>query len=213
VFAKDLLLALLASFNPSMIAVVLYLASRQRASVLLVTYLFATLGASLVLGILFVEGLASAIGKHEVKIHVGPAVDLGIGVLLLGVAAVALLTHWPHLKHRSHKRRIAVSSIPGAAVLGFAHGLPAAYYLVILNDFVAARPSLPVLIGALVLINVIIYSWTEAAVLTYFLRRAWAQAKLEQLDGWLTRHGRQLIGGAATVAGVGLVILGAVDLA
>jgi len=181
--------------------------------VLLLTYLIATLGASIVLGILVVEGLASAIGKHEINVHVGPVVDLGVGVLLLAVAAVALLTSWPHFKHRSHKRRLVVSSIPGAAVLGLAHGLPAAYYLVILNDFVASRPSLPVLVVALVIINLIIYSWTEAAVLTYFLRREWAEAKLHALDAWLSRHGRQLIGGAAAVAGTGLVILGAVDLA
>jgi Sap, sulfolipid-1-addressing protein len=210
VFGKDLLLALLASFNPSMIAVVLYLATRPRASVLLVTYLVATLGASMALGILVVEGLASAIGKHEIKVHVGPVVDLSVGVLLLGVAAVALLTHWPHLKHTRKHSRLAVSSIQGAAVLGFAHAMPAAYYLVILNDLVAERPGIALLVVELLIFNVLIYSWTVVAVLTYFLRREWAQARLRALDGWLSHHGRQLVGGAAAVAGVLLVILGIV---
>jgi hypothetical protein len=103
-------------------------------------------------------------------------------------------------------------STPLIFAIGMVLNLPGGIYLVALKDVAVSRPSDAAALAALVAFNAVMLTTIEVPTIASLVNPQGMLERMRRLSAWLGEHGRQLVTGVATVAGVYLVIRGAVGL-
>jgi hypothetical protein len=229
--ATFLLLALDAALYPTLLAAVVILLAQERPVRLLAAYLAGGMLVSVGLGLAIVLTLggSSKLGQGS---GLSWGADLALGGLAL-LAAVALsLRADQRLKRRREARRarrhpepppadasgddrepwsqriLARGSVPIVFVAALAINLPGAAYLIALKDLATAHHGVAANVALILLFNVIMFALAEIPLLGLVLARERTERYVAQMDGWVSRHGREIAVGLAAVFGVFLIVRG-----
>ncbi len=216
-----LVLAVAAAVSPTILAVVIVALHRPNPRRLLLAYLLGGLLASIAVGIAIVsslEGLDVVAGSSPAA---DPAVNFTVGALALAIAYALATDRDSRLEERRRGRRAARpardpwservlnrGSAPLAFAAGVALNLPGAFYLVALKDIAQGQHGIAAQIVAVVLFNLVMFALAEIPLLGYSFAPQETQARVEQLNGWVGRHARQIVIVVATLIGLYLIVRG-----
>ncbi len=212
------ILALGSAVAPSILAVVIVVLRRPNPRRLLLAYLLGGMLASIAIGIAVVESLNGSNLLSGSSPAADPIVNFTIGALALIVAWVLATDRDAGIEERRRERR---SSRPardpwservlrrGTAPIAFAVGivlnLPGAFYLVALKDIAQGLHGFGTQLFAIILFNLIMFVLAEVPLIGYSIAPEQTTAKVEQLNGWMERHARQIVVAVATVFGLYLI--------
>jgi Ca2+/Na+ antiporter len=225
-----LVLALLAMFNPTLLAAVTVMMLLPNTKKLMLGYLFGAYLTSISLGLLIVFSLHGSDSVETSKQTLSPIEDVVIGLVLLLVAYVLGGGRTESLRERRRQRKEAKEkekepkkSLPekmlgsGSARITFAAGvlltLPGVSYLAAL-DRMAKMDLDPALTALLVIAFCLVQQLLlEIPLLGYAFAPERTQEAVTDFRDWLGRSGRRVATIGLAVIGALLVIRGIVELA
>ncbi len=220
-------LALLAMFNPTLLAAVTVMMLLPNTKKLMFGYLLGAYLTSISLGMLIVFSLHQTGSAETARKTLSPIQDLVIGAVLV-IAGLALrTTRAEQLRQRRAERKAAKKgekkeSLPermlgrGSARVTFAVGVllsfPGVSYLTALNriselEWAAAPTAL--LVVAFCLFQQMLL---ELPLIGYALAPEWTQDAVVRFRDWLGRNGRRAGATAAVAIGGLLIVRGLVEL-
>jgi hypothetical protein len=219
-------LALGAAFYPTLLAIVLVVLTRPRPARLLGAYLVGGMLAGLGVGFVVVfvlQGVGVKTGGGQSE---GSAIiDIVVGVLSLGLAALLLGGHDPRPARLKEKRKPADPEKPSwtkralnhdslaiAFGLGVLLDLPSVWYLIALKDIVNGSYTATAEVLLIVGFNVIMFAVIEIPLVAYLLAPDKAAATVARSNAWIHSHARQLTEAVAGALGTYLVVKGVVAL-
>src|SRR5262249_48592636 len=213
---------------PTLLAVVILILAQPNPRRLLAAYLAGALITSPTLGLVVIEGLGSADFLNGSSGHtINPAIDLAVGLLLLGLLYVVVTGRDQRLIERRARKKaekakddkepwsdriVARQSLVLTFVVGMALNLPGALYLVSLKEIAAADQSTAQDLFQLVAYNVIMFAWAEIPLIGYGIAPERTEALIKRVHRWLGAHTRQIAMGICALAALYLVVRGAVGL-
>ncbi len=221
-----LLLSLLASLNPTLLAattVMLLLPSPAR---LMLGYLIGALMTSITLGLVIVFSLSDSSTTNTTKRTLSPAVDIAIGGLALVIAWVLRSGRIGRYRERRRERKadepdkgpprwqreLSKGSARSTFVVGALLTLPGASYLAALTSIHRLNYSTPLTVLVVVGFNLIMLWLLEVPIAAYAVAPAKTPQAIDRAKGWVGRHAYTFaLYGSATV-GVLLVVKGTVGL-
>lgn len=225
------LLALLAMFNPTLLAAVTLMLLLPNPRRLMLGYLFGAYTASISIGLVIVFALPESGATSTSKNTLSPAEDIVVGLLLLLVAVVLATDRDRPLRERRGRRKEASHERNGgeekealpmrllgrgsprvAFVVGLLLSFPGVSYLAGLTHIhkldVAALPT-TLLVIAFCLIQQL---FLEVPLAGYFIAPERTGEAVERFRAWLSRNGRQVGIIVAAVLGALLLIRGIAGL-
>jgi hypothetical protein len=211
-FWEALPTALVASFSPTTLVTVAWLLSRQRARRLAFAFLAAAATVTLAVGFLVV-GLLAGTGLDDSTQHPAapPALDLGLGLVTVGFAAL-LARHpraeKPHVE-KPHRHEPKVLT---AVILGLALGTPSPMYILALHTVSQGGVGAVVRGIEVVVLAAIVLLFAEIPIATYLFAPERTAAGLRDANAWLSRNGRLVLVLGAAVVGCYFTVKGIVGL-
>ena len=227
-------LAILAAItSPTAIAAVLVILGRPHSVPLLAGYLIGSFATSLVVGIAVVFGLTatSALGSRNGPTL--PAVDIGIGALILFAAVWLHSARSAELRRRAaerHARHKAMEmarrgdrpsrsaailnkgSVGLLVALGVAMHLPGLIYLAALADIANAHPSAAHAVILVVLFNIVMLAPLELPLLGAIKDPERTQRTVGAVDSFIRSHSTAGLLLLSALAGGYLIVTGVVAL-
>lgn len=202
--------AVAAAFSPSTLLIVAGLLGMARplrnATVFLVTAAAVTLTVGfLVVGVLTGTSVDDST-KHPT---VPPAIDLGIGLVILGFGLYVARRPPRAPKQKPEQREMRLLVVVG---LGLVLGSPSPLYLASLHSVAKGNPSGAAMVFDVILLAAIVLLMAELPIVYYAFAPERAAAALRKVNEWLARNGRKIGLGAAAVVGTYFVISGIVGL-
>jgi hypothetical protein len=215
-----LVLAVAAAVSPTILAVVIVTLRRPSPQRLLLAYLAGGLLTSVAVGIAIVTSLNGLDVVSGSSPAADPIVDFTVGALVLLIAYVLATDRDARLQARREGRRekpsrdpwservLGHGTAPVAFAVGIALNLPGAFYLVALKDIAQGQHGIGAEAFAIVIFNLIMFLFAEIPLLGYSFAPEETQAKVEALNGWMSRNARQIVIVVATVMGLYLIARG-----
>jgi Sap, sulfolipid-1-addressing protein len=222
--AQTFLLALLAMFNPTLLAVVTLLLLLPSPKRLMVGYLLGAYVTSISLGLVIVFALQGSGFASTSRNAISPAEDLVLGLLALLVAFVLRTDRDRSLRDRRARRKLAKQEAGGgeereslplrmlgsgsprtAFVVGLVLSFPGASYLAGLghiDKLGAATVPTALLVVAFCLIQQLLL---EVPLAGYLLDPERTQERVDRFRAWLGRNGRR--GAVIAAAAIGLALI------
>jgi hypothetical protein len=214
-----LVLALTAVIRPTSAAAVFAMLSTPRPQRLLVAYLVAGLGFSLVVGTLVVV-LLGGLQSTRASSAVRPLLDLVLGTCALGCAASAWIGWLPRPRPPGSaeadswlRRRLTDMSPSGAAAAGVLTHLPGLVYLAALNAIAAGAGGTASGVLQVVVYNGIWFSLAIVALVLSVYRPTVSREFLERVMSWIREHHRVIAIGFFGTLGSYLAAVGVLGLA
>ena len=221
-------LALASAVYPTLLAVVILILTQPNPRRLLAAYLAGALLTSLTIGLVIIGGLSAGNVLNGSSAHtINPAIDLAVGLLLLGLLYVLLTGRDRRFVERRERKKaeraesskrpwsdrvLARQSIVLTFVVGVALNLPGALYLVALKEIAAADQSTARDVFKMVTYNVIMFAWAENPLVGYGIAPERTEALIKRIHDWLGSHTRQIAVGLCAAAAAYLTIKGAAGL-
>jgi hypothetical protein len=223
----DLLpLALGSALYPTLLAMVVLILRRDEPRRILAAYLAGALLVSIGVGLLVVRALdaGKAVGGSDHTI--GPGVDIGAGLVAVVLFWVLFTDRDRGVRERRRRKKeakadsdrdpwshrlLARDSILLTFAVGMALSLPGALYLVALKDIAAAHQSTTADIAQIVAYNLIMFAWAEIPLIGFTLSPERTRVFVSDMNQWLGAHARQIAMGLCAIAGVALIIRGAIN--
>lgn len=225
------LLALLAMFNPTLLAAVTLMLLLPKPKLLMLGYLLGAYTASISTGLVIVFALPESSATSTTKSTLSPAGDIVVGLLLLLIAVVLGTDRDRPLRERRERRKDAKRARGGeeekealpmrllgrgspriAFVVGLLLSFPGVAYLTGLNHIhkldVAALPTV-LLVVTFCLIQQLLL---EVPLTGYFFAPEKTADRVDRFRAWLARNGRQAGIIVAAVLGALVLIRGIVTL-
>ncbi len=221
-----LLLSLLASLNPTLLAattVMLLLPSPAR---LMLGYLCGALMTSITLGLVIVFSLSGSSTAKTTKTTLSPAVDIALGGLALVIAWVLGSGRYDRYRERRRERKadrpdkgpprwqqqLSKGSARSTFVVGALLTLPGASYLAALTAIHRLKYSASVTVLVVIGFNLIMLWLLEVPIAAYAIAPAKTPRAIDRAKLWAGRHAHTFaLRGSATI-GVLLVVKGTVGL-
>jgi Sap, sulfolipid-1-addressing protein len=218
-------LALLAMFNPTLLAATTVMMLLPNTKRLMLGYLLGAYLTSITLGMLIVFSLHDSSSVSTARHTLSPVQDLVVGALLLTVGLVLRTGRVEERRERRRQRKATgekKESWPermlgrGSARITFAVGaaltLPGVAYLTALNrmaelDWAVFPTALLVVVFCLIQQLLL-----ELPLIGYALAPRWTQRAVAGFRGWLERNGRRAAANVAAVLGALLIVRGLVSL-
>ena len=211
-------LAVVAAFYPPAILIAaLFLASVRPGKT---TALFVVGGAVIVTLIgtaVFLAIRDAGLSLHS-QHHTRYGLRLGLGVVAI-IAAVFIYRRKPKPpdpakpKKPSLIDRLAAEPRPRTAFLvGILMFGPSVTFIAAVQVVATAKASLAATIAALAMVIVITLAFAWIPLVAYLIAPEFTRSKLRAFDGWLRRHGKQVLVGAVGLIGVLLVAQGIAGL-
>jgi hypothetical protein len=221
---KVLVFALLAAWNPLLLAVVPVMLISARPKRLMAGYLLGAYTVSIGFGVVFLFGERRLLAPAGTVDAISAPVELALGALLTLVALTLALGLDKRVR-RAPKRKKAGDqqplwqrlldrgSLPLAYVVGAVFTLPGARYIVALNgiDELGFGPAGTVL-GVLA-VNLVMLVLIELPLLSYIVGEEWTPTAVDRARAWVTRNGRWILVAASGVAGALLLLRSVTALA
>lgn len=211
---QTIVLALGASIYPPAVAAVIALGRGSEVRSRVFAFVLAGAAATYASGALalfILEDLGVAGAHHRTP---GAALDLGLGVLLIGLA-VYLKRRWrtPPTPSGESKIQRYLESRRLAFVLGIVlYALPSPVYLGAVKGIADAKLSTSGELAALAVTVVVMLWLIELPMLMLLVAPDRASIALARINAWFGQHGRKLAVLACFGAGVYLVVRGLIDL-
>jgi Sap-like sulfolipid-1-addressing protein len=220
--ADVFVLAVISSLDAGLIAAAVVLLGRPRPASNLRAYLVGGMGFSIAFGVVILLALH---GSGALRRPSGPTsaiVEVAAGALLITVAVVAFSGHavqW-HPRRRTQpddgrrprqslqERALGHDSLWIAWAAGALYSAPGAYYLAGLALLAKLGQPAPINVVAIVAFNVIMFAFIELPLLGFLVAPEKTRTLAQQLNHWMTRHKRTLVGVAAGAAGTYLLVSG-----
>ena len=226
-FFELLPLALWSAFYPTLLTMVVLIMRRPDPRRLLLTYYAGGMVASLTAGFLLIEAFKGGRSAGASNSVVGPAVDILIGLLALGLFWVLLTGRDRGLRERRARRKAARpakdegrepwsrrvlqrDSLGLTFAVALVLNLPGAMYLVALKDIALSSAGTGKTILWVVLYNLIMFMLAEVPIVGYLFAPGRTRERVEAFNDWLGSHGRQIAIGLCGIAGAVLVLRGLV---
>jgi Sap, sulfolipid-1-addressing protein len=221
-------LALGSAVYPTLLAVVIVILTQPNPRRLLGAYLAGGMLASLTVGLIVIAGLNSGhVLNGDSGRTINPAVDLVVGLLLLGLLYALLSGRGHRLAERRERKRakqaesdepswsdriLGHESVALTFLLGMALNLPGALYLVALTQIASADQGTVADVLEVLIYNVIMFAWAEIPLIAYGVAPERTETFITRVHDWLGAHLRQIAIGICGIAAVYLTIKGAVGL-
>ncbi len=218
-------LALLAMFNPTLLAVTAVMMLLPEPKKLMIGYLLGAYLTSITLGILIVFELSGDAGINSAQRTLSPLGDLLLGALLV---TAGLVLRGQRMEDRRERKKAAKEaaepkqSLPerllgrGDARLTFFAGViltfPGASYLAALAKISKLGVADAWVVLIVVAVCLIQQALLEAPIVGYLVRPEWTQGAVERFRSWLDRRGRRVAANLAIIVGVLLLVRGAAAL-
>jgi cytochrome c biogenesis protein CcdA len=202
-------IGLVDSINPSTIAPALYYATTPRARSTLTGFILGAFVAYFAGGVLVLLGgreLVTSLVPH-LSARTTHVVEVGAGVLLLGVAASAWLMRARVADHmgKPHTARARSSFALGAGIMAFE--LPTAFpYFAAIAAIAASGHSVAAQLALVALYNLLFVLPLVGILAAKTLAGALGERTLQSLRDWTQRNAPAVV--AATLAAIGLACLG-----
>ncbi len=225
-----LLLAFSAALNPTLLAATTVMLLLPRPRNLMLGYLLGAMMTSVSLGLVIVFSLEDSGAVQVAKDTLGPVGDIVLGAILLIVARVLSAERDSILRERRERHKAAKGEAKrekgpprwqqvlsrGTPRTTFAVGalltLPGASYLVALTRLTKDELGPLEIVLAVVGFNLIMLALLELPLLSYWLEPEATPGRVERFKARLRRDGRRIAIRIVTVAGVLLILRGAVTL-
>jgi hypothetical protein len=218
-------LALLAMFNPSLVAAVTVMLLLPDPKKLMFGYLLGAYLTSMTVGMLIVFSFHDSAGTEAAHNTISPAADLAFGVILLIVGLVMRSERGERLKESRRNRKAAKGkkeSMPermlgkGSAKIAFVVGVvltfPGVSYLAALHRIdelgAATVPTALVIIGFCLIMTTLI----EVPLLGFVFAPERTADTVVRLRAWLAENGGRVGANVAIVLGAILVVRGLLTL-
>lgn len=214
--SQALALALAGSIYPPAIAVVIAFGRGEDVRRRVAAFVGTAWLTVFVVGLLLLTVLSDVgVGSHKHK-SLGPGVDLACGIALL-VIAVWLRRPRPRPQTAktdtpSRTERYLQSARLAAALGVILYVVPSPIYIGAVAAVAATNDSTSAQVGYLVVLILIMLWLVELPMLALLVNPVAATARLERVNLWFGRHGRDLAVLACVGAGLYLAIKGFVDL-
>ncbi len=224
-----LFLALLAMFNPTLLAAVTVMMLLPNTKKLMFGYLLGAYTTSITLGLLIVFSLSDSSSVATAKQSLSPAEDIVVGLILLLVAYVLGGGRTERLRERRRQRKEEKKassepkkSVPermlgsGSARVTFAAGVlltfPGVSYITALDRMAkldaGTVPTVLLVIGFCLMQQLLL----EVPLLGYAFAPERTQRAVTDFRSWLGRNGRRAGTIGAAVLGVLLLVRGLIEL-
>jgi hypothetical protein len=204
--------ALAAAFSPSTLLIVAGLLGLKHPLRNATVFLITAATVTLAVGFAVVEVLKTTSVDDSSKHHtVPPAIDLGIGLVILGFGLYVARRppRAPKQKKKPEEREMRLLVVVG---LGMVLGSPSPLYLASLHSIAKGNPSQAAVVVDVIVLAAIVLLMAELPILYYAIAPERAAAALRAVNEWLARHGRVIGLSAAAIVGTYFVINGIVGL-
>jgi Sap, sulfolipid-1-addressing protein len=220
-------LALLAMFNPTLLAAVTIMMLLPNTKKLMLGYLLGAYLTSISLGLLIVFSLHGSSSVESARHTLSPLEDLVVGLIVLIVGLVLKTGRAAEMRERRQQRKAEKAgekkqSLPerllgkGSARVTFAVGVvltfPGVSYLAALDRMAkldwATVPTVLLVIGFCVMQQMLL----ELPLVGYAVAPDWTQDAVVRFRDWLGRNGRRVAANGAVVVGVLLLVRGLITL-
>ncbi|MGZ6780988.1 MAG: GAP family protein [Mycobacterium sp.] len=213
-----LAMAVAVSLEPFRIGMTVLMMNRPRPLLQLVVFLTGGFAMGVTVGVIVLFILRPALGSAHFTL---PRVQIVVGaVLLINAAVVAAglvrlrgeepagegIKRFQPLAARA-RRLLDGRSLWTAGIAGLGIALPSVDYLAVLALIVASGAEAAVQFGALLLFNVVAFSFVEIPLIAYVVAPQRTRATLSALQDWLRTRRRRAV--SVLLAVVGCVLLGA----
>jgi hypothetical protein len=227
------LLALLAMFNPSLLAAVTVMLLLPNPKRLMVGYLLGAYTTSITLGLVIVFSLQGSSTESTSKQTIGPVEDLVIGLLLAALALVlATGRDQPFQQHRREKKDAKLKAREKAGkptdslplrllgkgdpkvtfVVGVVLSFPGVSYLDALDHIHKLNPGTVATVALVVGFCLFQQLLLEVPLLGYVFAPDGTQDKVTRFRSWMGRKGRTAAVIGAAVIATWLIVRGLITL-
>jgi Sap, sulfolipid-1-addressing protein len=221
-------LALGSAVYPTLLAVVIVILTQPNPRRLLGAYLAGAMLASLTIGLVIVAGLNSGhVLNGGSGRTINPAVDLVVGLVLLGLLYALLSGRDRRFTERRRQKRaeqakdgqeswsdrvLRHESVLLTFFVGIALNLPGALYLVALTQIASADQGTVEDVLEILAYNLIMFAWAEIPLVAYGVAPERTEAFIKRVHDWLGTHARQIAIVVCGVAAAYLTIKGVAGL-
>jgi hypothetical protein len=221
-----LFFSLTAMANPTLVAVTTVMLLLPKPRRLMAGYLVGALVMSISIGLAIVFAFQNAGAVQTAKNTVNPVVDIVVGVLLLGIAALLASGRPGQVRERRRARKagsgekktprwqrilIERGSARIAIVVGALLTLPGASYLAALHGIIKLDASPTPTVLVVLLVNVIMLAPLEIPLIAFTVAPEATPGAIARVREWFARHGlRAAIYGAA-ILGALLILRGVIE--
>lgn len=221
-------LALVAMFNPTLLAAVTVMMLLPRTKTLMTGYLLGAYLTSIALGLVIVFTLHDTSSVETTRHTLSPVEDLVLGAILIVVGIVLRTERAEHVRERRRERKQAKASGGkkqswpermlgrGSARVTFAVGallsFPGVSYLTALNRI--AELEYPAVSSALLVLAFCLIQQLllELPLIGFAVAPQWTERAVVAVRGWLGRNGAAALRIVVIVIGVLLIVRGLVEL-
>jgi hypothetical protein len=218
--SKVILLALLAAWNPLLLAFVPVMLVSAHPKRLMVGYLLGAYTVSITLGLVLVFAAGGSGAPSTAAQTVNPAVDLTLGTIVI-LIALGLALGWDERLRPSKgdkepkdkgaprwRQALDKGSLGLAFVVGAVFTLPGGRYILALQGIVELDLAIGWTVAAVVLVNVILLALVELPLISYTVAEDWTPRVVNRAQAWFSRNGRRVVIFAAAFIGAVLFVRG-----
>jgi hypothetical protein len=220
------LLSLLASFNPTLVAVTTVMLLLERPTRLMLGYLLGAYMTSITLGLVIVFSLSNSSASSTTKKTLSPAADIALGAILLAVACVLHTGLHKRLKERRQtrnapkpdtgpprwQRALSKGSPRITFVVGALLTLPGASYLAGLDRIHKLHYPTAVTVLVVLGFNLVMLWLLEVPLGSFLVAPEWTPGAIDRARVWVSRHALVFAVRGSAAIGALLVIKGIVGL-
>jgi hypothetical protein len=224
-----LLLALLASLYPALLAAVTVMLLQPSPRRLMFGYLLGAYTTSITLGVVIVLSLDNSSLPGEAKRTISPAQDIAVGLILLVVALVLASGRDEPIRRARQRRKeakqkaatarepwsqrmLGSGSVRVTFVAGVLLSFPGVTYLTALHRIASLDGGAGAKVALVVAFCLVQLLLLEVPLLSYMFAPEWTRQAVTRVRDWLGRRGRRIaIVGAAALSAV-LILRGVVGL-
>jgi hypothetical protein len=224
--SQVILLSLTASLNPTLVAATTVMLLLEKPSRLMAGYLLGAYMTSITLGLIIVFSLSNSGASNTTQNTISPAVDIGLGALLLAVSFVLYTGRHERLRERRAARKAAKpdkgpprwqrelskGSARTTFVIGALLTLPGASYLAGLDQIHKLHYSTTVTVLLVIGFNLVMLWLLEVPLAAFLVAPDWTPAAIDRAKAWVSRHAHMFAVRGTAIVGVLLVIKGVVGL-
>ena len=222
---KVLVFALLAAWNPLLLAIVPVMLVSAHPKRLMVGYLLGGYTVSITIGLVFVFADGGSSAATTTQQSINPVLNVVLGVVVLLVAVALALDLDQRLRSGKGekkekkdkgpprwKRALDTGSVSLAFVVGALFTLPGGRYIVALQGIAELDYSTAATVLAVVAVNLILLALVELPLLSYVVAEDWTPVAVDRAGAWFSRNGRRVVIIAAAFIGVVLFVRGLLAL-
>ena len=225
---KVLVFALLAAWNPLLLAIVPVMLVSAHPKRLMVGYLLGGYTVSITIGLVFVFADGGSSAATTTQQSINPVLNVVLGGVVLLIALVLALgldqrvrsgkAEKKDKKEKKEKgpprwkRALDTGSVSLAFVVGALFTLPGGRYIVALQGIAALDYSTVPTVLAVIAVNLILLALVELPLLSYLVAEDWTPIAVDRAGAWFSRNGRRVVIIAAAFIGVVLFVRGLLAL-